>query len=115
MRIAIDAHAIGKHLTGNEVHVLSPLNAPAGQTEICKIPAYQSGVEACARDAGPHWQPFGIMKTGRVQACLGNPWKCKPSGRLLVFKEFTHRAGVETWSFDTAGGHNGPLYWNDQC
>jgi hypothetical protein len=48
MRIAIDAHAIGKHLTGIEVYVQSPLNALAGQTEDCEIPAYLSGAEACA-------------------------------------------------------------------
>ena len=31
MRIAVDAHAIGRHLTGNEVYVRSLLNAFAAQ------------------------------------------------------------------------------------
>jgi glycosyltransferase involved in cell wall biosynthesis len=48
MLIAIDAHAIGRHLTGNEVYVRSLLNAFAAQDQDCDILAYVSGVEACA-------------------------------------------------------------------
>jgi glycosyltransferase involved in cell wall biosynthesis len=48
MLIAIDAHAIGRHLTGNEVYVRSLLNAFAGHNQDCDILAYVSGVEACA-------------------------------------------------------------------
>ena len=33
MRFAVDAHAIGRHLTGNEVYVRSLLNAFAAQKE----------------------------------------------------------------------------------
>ena len=33
MRFAVDAHAIGRHLTGNEVYVRSLLNAFAAQDQ----------------------------------------------------------------------------------
>ena len=46
MRIAIDAHAIGRHLTGNEVYVRSLLNALAGQSRGCEILAYHSDPDA---------------------------------------------------------------------
>jgi glycosyltransferase involved in cell wall biosynthesis len=48
MRIAIDAHAIGRHLTGNEVYVRTLLNAFAVPDRDCEILAYVSGAEACA-------------------------------------------------------------------
>lgn len=48
MRIAIDAHAIGRRLTGNEVYVRSLLNALAGRVENCEILAYVSEPEASA-------------------------------------------------------------------
>jgi len=48
MLIAIDAHAIGRHLTGNEVYVRSLLNAFAAQDRGSEILAYVSGEEACA-------------------------------------------------------------------
>jgi len=48
MLIAIDAHAIGRHLTGNEVYVRSLLNAFAVHNQDRNILAYVSGVEACA-------------------------------------------------------------------
>jgi glycosyltransferase involved in cell wall biosynthesis len=48
MRIAVDAHAIGRRLTGNEVYIRSLLNAFAGQTTDCDFVAYVSsdGAEA---------------------------------------------------------------------
>jgi glycosyltransferase involved in cell wall biosynthesis len=48
MLIAIDAHAIGRHLTGNEVYVRSLLNAFSAEHGDREILAYVSGVEACA-------------------------------------------------------------------
>ena len=42
MRFAVDAHAIGRHLTGNEVYVRSLLNAFAGQDRDCEFVAYVS-------------------------------------------------------------------------
>jgi glycosyltransferase involved in cell wall biosynthesis len=48
MRIAVDAHAIGRRLTGNEVYIRSLLHAFAGQTRDCDLIAYVSsdGAEA---------------------------------------------------------------------
>jgi len=46
MRFAVDAHAIGRHLTGNEVYIRSLLNAFAAQERDCEIVAYVSGPES---------------------------------------------------------------------
>ena len=64
MLIAIDAHAIGRHLTGNEVYVRSLLNAFAAQNQGEDILAYVSGVEACA----------SIPERIRVQRVAANPF-----------------------------------------
>ena len=48
MRIGVDAHAVGRHLTGNEVYVRSLLNAFAAQDRDCEIMAYVSAGESCA-------------------------------------------------------------------
>jgi glycosyltransferase involved in cell wall biosynthesis len=47
MRFAVDAHAIGRHLTGNEVYVRSLLNALAAQDSDCEFVAYVSADDAC--------------------------------------------------------------------
>ncbi len=46
MRFAVDAHAIGRHLTGNEVYVRSLLNALAAQDSNCEFVAYVSADDA---------------------------------------------------------------------
>lgn len=46
MRFAVDAHAIGRHLTGNEVYVRSLLNAFGAQKRDCEFVAYVSADEA---------------------------------------------------------------------
>jgi glycosyltransferase involved in cell wall biosynthesis len=48
MRFAVDAHAIGRHLTGNEVYVRSLLNAFGAQDRDCEFVAYVSTPEARA-------------------------------------------------------------------
>ena len=48
MRFAIDAHAIGRHLTGNEVYIRSLLSAFGAQKPDCEILAYVSADEARA-------------------------------------------------------------------
>lgn len=65
MRIAIDAHAIGRHLTGNEVYVRSLLNALAAPAHDCEILAYVSGIEA--------WQsiPQGVS----TRSVSANPFR----------------------------------------
>jgi glycosyltransferase involved in cell wall biosynthesis len=65
MRIAVDAHAIGRHLTGNEVYVRSLLNGFAAAKERgCEFLAYVSSEEAC------HCLPAGI----RTSPISGNPF-----------------------------------------
>ncbi len=51
MRFAVDAHAIGRHLTGNEVYVRSLLNALAAEACECEFVAYISS--GAAREAIP--------------------------------------------------------------
>jgi|SRR5579871_1834835 len=46
MRFAVDAHAIGRHLTGNEVYIRSLLGALATQVANCDLLAYVSADEA---------------------------------------------------------------------
>ncbi|MBK9170164.1 MAG: glycosyltransferase family 4 protein [Bryobacterales bacterium] len=46
MRFAVDAHAIGRHLTGNEVYVRSLLNGFASIDEEMEILAYLSSADA---------------------------------------------------------------------
>ncbi len=61
MRFAVDAHAIGRHLTGNEVYIRSLLTAFAAQKRDCDFVAYVS-----ADDARQH-VPSSIQ-TRRVSA-----------------------------------------------
>lgn len=46
MRFAVDAHAIGRHLAGNEVYIRSLLNALPAQDRACELIAYVSTDEA---------------------------------------------------------------------
>jgi glycosyltransferase involved in cell wall biosynthesis len=48
MRFAVDAHAIGRHLTGNEVYVRSLLNAFAAQNQDDEFVAYVSADSAAS-------------------------------------------------------------------
>jgi glycosyltransferase involved in cell wall biosynthesis len=65
MRIAVDAHAIGRHLTGNEVYVRSLLNGfAAARDRECEFLAYVSSEEARA------WLPAGI----RTSSVSANPF-----------------------------------------
>src|SRR6266567_858871 len=48
MRFAVDAHAIGRHLTGNEVYVRSLLNAIGGQIQDDEFVAYVSAESAAS-------------------------------------------------------------------
>ena len=57
MRFAVDAHAIGRHLTGNEVYVRSLLNAFGAHDRDCEFVAYVSTAEARAHRAFPDPDP----------------------------------------------------------
>jgi glycosyltransferase involved in cell wall biosynthesis len=65
MRFAVDAHAIGRHQTGNEVYIRSLLNAFASQARDCEFVAYVS--TDTARDFLP-----AAIRTRRVAA---NPFR----------------------------------------
>jgi glycosyltransferase involved in cell wall biosynthesis len=64
MRLAVDAHAIGRHLTGNEVYVRSLLNAFAARDRGCELVAYVSCDEA------NRFLPASI----RTRRIAGNPF-----------------------------------------
>jgi glycosyltransferase involved in cell wall biosynthesis len=64
MRFAVDAHAIGRHLTGNEVYVRSLLNAFGAHDRECEFVAYVS--EDCAHE----WIPPRIQ----VRSISRNPF-----------------------------------------
>src|SRR5947209_14625952 len=61
MRFAVDAHAIGRHLTGNEVYVRSLLNALADLDQDAEFVAYVSA------DSAVHSLPSNI-RTRRIAA-----------------------------------------------
>ena len=52
MRFAIDAHAIGRQLTGNEVYVRNLLRALAAQARDCELVAYLSSDVVLAGQLG---------------------------------------------------------------
>jgi glycosyltransferase involved in cell wall biosynthesis len=64
MRFAVDAHAIGRHLTGNEVYIRSLLDAFGAHEQDCEFIAYVS-----AEEAGRHL-PRGI----RARVVAANPF-----------------------------------------
>ena len=64
MRFAVDAHAIGRHLTGNEVYVRSLLNAFGARDQDCEFVAYIS------EDSARQWIPGSIP----VRSISANPF-----------------------------------------
>ncbi len=65
MRFAVDAHAIGRHLTGNEVYVRNLLKALAAEEHDCDYIAYVSSEEASSQ------VPAGI----RSRLVAANPFR----------------------------------------
>jgi len=64
MRFAVDAHAIGRHLTGNEVYVRSLLGALATRSPECEFIAYVSSGDA-----------LGVLPEGiRLRRVAANPF-----------------------------------------
>ena len=64
MRFAVDAHAIGRHLTGNEVYVRSLLRAFAQQDRDSEFLAYLS------EPGAEQWIPRGFQ----IRHVSANPW-----------------------------------------
>jgi len=77
MRFAVDAHAIGRHLTGNEVYVRNLLSAFAAQERQCEFVAYVSSAAASSYipasfqtrmvAANPYWR-LGFDLARKVRA-----------------------------------------------
>jgi glycosyltransferase involved in cell wall biosynthesis len=92
MRFAVDAHAIGRHLTGNEVYVRSLLGALAAQDSDSEFIAYVSAREAVgalperiqARPiaANPFWR-LGVELSAKV-------WRDRPD---LLHVQYTAPLG----------------------
>ena len=68
MRFAVDAHAIGRHLTGNEVYVRSLLNGFAGLDRESEFITYLSMEDA------ESWVPARFP----VRRIAGNPFHDLP-------------------------------------
>ncbi len=88
MRIAVDAHAIGRRLTGNEVFIRSLLQAFAAQPGECDFRAYVSSEEAAA----------AIPRNIAVRRVAANPYvrlgwdlsrKVKDDGADLLHVQYT--------------------------
>ena len=79
MRFAVDAHAIGRQLTGNEVYIRSLLNAIASEERDCELIAYVSTDQAVPelssrirtrRVAGNPFRRLGLDLAARVRLDL---------------------------------------------
>ena len=88
MRIAVDAHAIGRRLTGNEVFIRSLLQALAMQPDGCEFRAYVSSEEAAQ----------AIPRNIPVRRIAANPYvrlgwdlarKVKQDGADLLHVQYT--------------------------
>ena len=75
MRFAVDAHAIGRHLTGNEVYVRSLLNAFGAQDRDCEFVAYVSAEDAPQLPAVAH--PHAPGGAQSVSPAGFRSWPCK--------------------------------------
>ena len=73
MRFAVDAHAIGRHLTGNEVYIRSLLNAFASQDPESRIP----GLRFRGRRAPVHFLAASVRGgSRRIPFCAwGSTWR----------------------------------------
>jgi len=92
MRIAIDAHAIGRHLTGNEVYVRSLLNAFTSHARDCEILAYVSEPEAWAL-VPPHIQTRRVASNPFLRLGFGLANRVRQDRPDLLHVQYTAPAG----------------------
>ncbi len=81
MRFAVDAHAIGRHLTGNEVYIRSLLNALAAQERDCELLAYVSDAEAAGGALAGSIRTRRVSRDPFVRLGFGltaNIWRDQP-------------------------------------
>jgi hypothetical protein len=92
MRIAIDAHAIGRRLTGDEVYLRSLLNAFAAQAEDGEIPAHVSEAGAGA-SVSPRIRVRRVASNPLVRlgfSLAGRVWRDRPEVLHLQYAALRH-------------------------
>jgi glycosyltransferase involved in cell wall biosynthesis len=92
MRIAVDAHAIGRHLTGNEVYVRSLLNAFGARERDCEFVAYVSAAEAC-RSIPSHIQTRRIAANPFLRLGFDLPMKVREDRPDVLHVQYTAPIG----------------------
>ena len=96
MRYAVDAHAIGRHLTGNEVYIRSLLGAFTDLDRDSQFIAY-----VCEQDA-ENWLPGRV----RVHRVARNPWArlgWDLARRVILAHCRGSSSGVQSVSFSSDG------------
>ena len=88
MRIAVDAHAIGRRLTGNEVYIRSLLNALAGEGQDCEFVAYVSWMGPRLPFRAYHGAPRSRQS---VTSGLAGNWLAGSAGSSRLTARSVHR------------------------
>ncbi len=88
MRFAVDAHAIGRNLTGNEVYVRSLLNAFATADPEADILAYVTGAKA-AQSVPPRFATRQIARNPFVRLGFDLPRKLREDRPALLHVQYT--------------------------
>ena len=88
MRFAVDAHAIGRHLTGNEVYVRSLLNALASQLQEDELVAYVSG-DAAAQSLPRSIQTRRVATNPFLRLGFDLAMRCRQDRPDLLHVQYT--------------------------
>ena len=88
MRFAVDAHAIGRHLTGNEVYVRSLLNAFAAQDRECEFVTYVSS-DAAGEYVPSHFHTRRVSANPYLRLGLDLPMRIREDRPDLLHVQYT--------------------------
>jgi glycosyltransferase involved in cell wall biosynthesis len=88
MRFAVDAHAIGRHLTGNEVYVRSLLNALAPQLQDDEVIAYVSA-DSAARCLPAQIQTRRVATNPFLRLGFELAMRCRQDRPDLIHVQYT--------------------------
>ena len=88
MRYAVDAHAIGRKLTGNEVYVRSLLNAFDTVAPDARFLAYVSG-NAAAKSLPRRFETRQIARNPFVRLGIDFPRKLREDRPALLHVQYT--------------------------
>jgi len=88
MRFAVDAHAIGRHLTGNEVYVRSLLNALATQVQDDELIAYVSG-DGAAKSVPSNVKTRSIATNPFIRLGFDLAMRCREDRPDLLHVQYT--------------------------